>query len=100
MANPQDENAFVIDRGIGDGRIGDGRICAVEYQMDRAWVCTRRHYEIILQSAVIAVIDEINTGINRSVADFGIRRDIRAPPGRIFSDEIINFAGEFVGPAD
>jgi len=57
---------------------------AVEYQMDRAGVGTGRHYEVVLQPSVIAVIDEVDTGINRSVADFGIRWDVRAPLGRIF----------------
>src|SRR5439155_3467335 len=52
-----------------------------------------------LQLALVAVVDEIDTGIDRAVVDLGIGRDVGAPLRRILADQIVCFSRQLVEPA-
>ena len=43
---------------------------------------------------MVAVENEIDTGIDVAVLDLRVRRDIRPPFGRIVADEIVALAGQ------
>src|SRR5438309_7630981 len=55
--------------------------------------------EVVLQLALVAVVDEIDTGIDRAVVDLGISRDVGPPLRRILADQIVCFSWQFFPPA-
>src|SRR5438552_8599719 len=55
--------------------------------------------EVVFQLALVAVVDEIDTGIDRAVVDLGVGRDVGAPLRRILADQIVCFSWQFFPPA-
>ena len=56
-------------------------------------------HEIVFELALVAVVEKVDPGIDVLVVDLCIGRDVGAPRGGIFADEVVCFAGEFVEPA-
>src|ERR1051325_3000270 len=48
--------------------------------------------EVILELPLVAVINEVHSGIQVLVSDFGVGRNSSAPLAAILSDEVIDFA--------
>jgi hypothetical protein len=49
----------------------------------------RSHHEVVLQLSPIAVVDQIDAGINILVADLGILSDVGSPFLRIVSNKVV-----------
>ena len=59
-------------------------------------VGTRRNDKVILKLPLIAVVDQVDAGINSFVLHFRVGRDIAAPLLRIVADEVVALAGQFI----
>src|SRR6266851_1780633 len=57
-------------------------------------------YTTLFRSPLIAVVDEIDAGVDILVSDLGIVRNIRPPPGGIVADEVVARASLRVQAAD
>ena len=71
---------------------------ALEAEHDPFRVRPGGNDEVVLQLALIAVVDEIDTGIDRAVVDLGIGRDVGAPLRRL-ADQVVCFSRQLVEPA-
>ena len=60
------------------------------------WIGSWSEYKIILQLALIAIVDEIHAGIHIRIHDPSVRGNIGAPFLRIVADEIVHLAGQFI----
>ncbi len=81
-------------------RVEAGAARAVEVQLDQSRVGTGPHDEVVLETTLVAVVDEIDPGIDVLVLDPGVLRDVRAPLRWIAPDEVAAGAGLSVEPHD
>src|SRR5205814_1015179 len=51
---------------------------ALEAEHDPIRIGSGRDHEVIFQLALVAVVDEIDTGIDRAIVDLGVGRDVGA----------------------
>ncbi len=56
--------------------------------------------EVVFKLPLIAVIDEIDAGIDTVVPDLGVSRDVGMPFRRVISEKVVHLAGELVDPRD
>jgi hypothetical protein len=68
---------------------------ALEGEDDPVGVGARAHNEVVLQLTLVAVIDEIDAGVEVVVPHLGIRGHIGAPLGGVVADEVVGLAGQF-----
>jgi len=59
-------------------------------------VCTRCDDKVILKLPLVAVVNQINAGINSFVLHLGVGRNIAVPLRRVVTDEIVALARQFV----
>ena len=71
---------------------------SVEGQSDLRGIGAGRHDEVVFELALIAVVDQINPGIDVCVGDLLVRRNVRAPLRRISPDDVIDDARKLVEP--
>ena len=71
---------------------------ALDVEDDAGGVSARAHNEVILELALIAVIEEIDARIKVRVAHLRVGRDVGAPLRGIVADEVVGLAGEFLQP--
>ena len=81
---------------LGDPHVGG----PVEHQLDVIWIGARRDDEIIFQLALVAVIDDIDSGVGLGEADTRIRRNLGVPLLRIVAEEIIDDPRQHLYPLD
>ena len=62
---------------------------AVETHVDALRVRARREHEIVFELALLAVVDDVDAGIDVAVAHFAETRHAGAPRGRIVAREIV-----------
>ena len=67
---------------------------APELQPDSMGIGSGSNFKIVFQLSLIAVVNQINPGVNLLVAHARVLRHIAVPACRIASDEIIAFAGK------
>ena len=67
---------------------------------DRFWVRPRRYHKVILDLPLIAVINQIDSGVYVLVVDLGIRGDAGMPFFGVVADEIISLAAQLIRPTD
>ncbi len=72
---------------------------ALETEHDLVRIRSGRENEVVLELALIAVVDEIDSGIDVLVADFAVGRHVPSPLRRIAADEVVRLAGELVDAA-
>ena len=63
-----------------------------------AEISARRDDKIVFQLPLIAVVDQVNAGIDRRVFDTRVSWHIRAPLCRIVTDEVMGLAWQFLKP--
>ena len=63
-------------------------------QGDGLRIGTRRDDEVVFKLSLVAVVDEIDPGIDVVVADLGVGRDVRAPLLGIVTQKVMDLAGE------
>ena len=56
--------------------------------------------EVVLQLALVAVVEEIDPGIDSGVAHLGVSGNVAAPLGGVVADEVVGCAGERVSALD
>src|SRR5204862_71828 len=72
---------------------------AVEVEDDAAGIGAWAHDDVVLQLALVAVIDDVDARVDVVISHLGIDGDVR-PPGRwIVPDEVVHLAGQFFQPA-
>ena len=71
---------------------------ALKPDVDRPRIGPRRHHEIVFQQLLIAVVHQVDAGINSRILHRAIGRDVGAPLAGIVADEIVALAGQRVGP--
>src|SRR5690348_8467363 len=69
---------------------------AAETEFNLPWVGTRREHEVILQFALVAIVNQVHAGIDLLILHFAKGRNIAPPPGRILADKVIGFACQFI----
>ena len=77
----QDEIAVSVQARAGDPVIVHG---------DRAWVSSRRDHEVVFKLALVAVIDEVDAGIDVVELDFRIRWNVRAPQRGVGPEKVVD----------
>src|SRR6266849_3725376 len=75
------------------------RTGAVEGEADHRWIGTGSHDEVVLELALVAVVDDVDARIDVPVTDARIRRYAGLPAGRIAADERVHRAGERCRPS-
>ncbi len=60
-------------------------------------VGARRYAEVVFELSLVAVVNQIDAGINASVLDSPKLGNIAAPFGGIIADEIVALAGKRLG---
>src|SRR5262249_30675532 len=70
---------FEVDPGPGEG------------QSDRSWVCSRVHDEVVLESALIAVIHDVDPWIYARVAYLRKGGDFSLPLRWVVTQEVVDF---------
>lgn len=73
---------------------------APNLELDHIRVRASRHDEIVFQLVLVAVINEIDPGLDVFVFHLGVVRDIRAPLLGIIADEMVAFALQFIRADD
>ena len=63
-------------------------------------VCARCNHEIVFQLPLVAVVNQIDTGIKLPDADFGEHGQAGAPLRGAVAGEVIDFTGQFGVTAD
>src|SRR5581483_8846482 len=63
----------------------------VESQTDVLRMRAGRNDPVVFERAFIAVIQQIDAGIDAGVSDAGIIRNARAPPAGIFANKVVAF---------
>ena len=63
-----------------------------EVERDLLRVRTRCDDEVVFELALVAVVDEVDAGIDVLVTDLRVGRDIGAPLRRIFADEVVRLS--------
>src|SRR6266480_294260 len=66
-------------------------IHAFKGKIDYSWVHAWRNNEIILDLLLVAIVNQIHTGVDILILDFTVGRYIRMPFLRIIADEVIIF---------
>ena len=69
---------------------------ALDSQDDPVGVPARAHDHVILELAVVAVIDEVDARVKVVVSHLGIRGHLCAPLGGIVANEVVRLAGELL----
>src|SRR3981081_1877143 len=77
-------------------RIAANPLRPTNVKRDAPRVRPRSHDEVILQLPLVAVVDQVNAGINSFVLHLRVSRNVRPPLRRIVADEVVTRAGEFV----
>lgn len=60
-----------------------------------AGVSARSNYKIVFELTLVAVIDQVNSGIDVLVPYLGVRRNIGAPFLGIIADKVVDLARQF-----
>src|ERR1019366_5724696 len=60
----------------------------------------RREHEVVLQLALVAVVNQVHPGIDLPILHSAKCRNIALPLGRIFADEVVALACEFIDSAN
>src|SRR2546425_12635684 len=76
------------------------RACALDLQFDGLWVSAGSDDEVMFQLTLVAVIDQVNAGIDILVSHLAIGGDISMPFLRIAADEVVVFARQLLKPQD
>ena len=69
-------------------------LCALEGELDLIRIGARGDDQVVFELALVAVIGEVNAGIDVLVPDLGVGRDIRPPLLRVVAEEVIDDAGQ------
>ena len=82
------------DEIAGIARIprNDARGSAREAQRNLVWVGAGSDAEVVFELSLIAVINQVDTGINRLILDAGKLRNVTMPLGRIVANEVAALA--------
>jgi len=84
-----------------DGRArGRGKPRPYDLKSDRARVGAGSDHEVVLQLALVSVVDQIHARIDALVFHLGIVRDIGAPLLGIIAKEVVAPAGQLVEGGD
>ena len=75
-------------------RVDLHRIDACVAEADHAGVGPGCDQEVVLELTLIAVVREVDAGIDVLIENPPVRRDIRTPPRRIVADEVVGLAEE------
>ena len=71
---------------------------AIELERDQSGARARRHHKIIFELPLIAVINQVDAGINILVTDLAKRRHASPPLARIVAQEIIHLGRQLLQP--
>src|SRR6266849_8397299 len=71
-----------------------------EVEHDPLWVRPRCDDEVVLELALVAVVDKVDAGIDVAVLHLRVGRDVGPPLRRIVADEVIRLSGKLLKPAD
>src|SRR5205085_3431636 len=63
---------------------------SVDTEADTAGIRAWRDREVILQLPLVAVVKEVDAGVDALVANAPVRRDVRAPLLRVIADEVVD----------
>src|SRR5206468_9923180 len=69
---------------------------AFERQLDRIRVGARSNEEVVFELLLIAVVDEVHSGIDVLVFDLPVPWNLRVPVLAIVADKVIALPGQFV----
>src|SRR5208283_1379237 len=70
---------------------------AVEFEFGLRGVGARRDLEVIFEASLVAVEDQVDSGIDVVVADAGKLRNAAAPLCRVVAEKIIALGGQEIG---
>src|SRR5208282_2662912 len=65
-------------------------------ERDAARVRARRHDKVIFQLPLVAVVNQVNGGINSLVLHLRVGWHVRSPLPRIVAEEVVALAGQFI----
>src|SRR5688572_2238692 len=68
-------------------------VCTLDAKGDEAWIGSRAYDEIVLKFLLVAVINEVNAGVDIAVVHAGVCGNIRPPLRGIIADEVVGLAG-------
>src|SRR5262249_51060398 len=69
-------------------------------EANAARVGAGREMEIVFEPSPVAMVDQVNAGIDRFVSDPSKVGHTSSPPPRIAADKVVGAAGQLFGPAD
>src|SRR5437879_1245850 len=82
-------------------RILQGQLACTAYlKLNAGRVSAGRDDEVILQMLLASVIYEVGAGIYPSIADLRVLRNVRMPPARDVTQQVITAGGELLGTHD
>ena len=73
---------------------------AIEGEGDLVGIEAGSDAEVVFELSLIAVVGEVDSGINGFVVHAAILRNVAMPLRRIIADEIVAFAGQKFGAGD
>src|SRR5277367_572303 len=71
--------------------------CAIELQLRLSRICAGSKFEVILQMALVAVENQVDSGVDIRVVDGCELRNVRVPLLSIVADEVVAFARKRLG---
>src|SRR6266852_2475078 len=66
-----------------------------DFQRDSTRVSAGSNNKVVFELTLVAVIDQVNSGIDVLVPHLGVRGNIRSPLLGIIADEVVGNAGQF-----
>ena len=98
-AAPAIEAAFVF---TGENQVAAASApicCAVKLQLGLRWVAARSNAEVIFQTALVSIKDQIDSGVNTLIANSGKLRNAGMPFPRVVAKDVVALAGQWIGPS-
>ena len=74
-------------------------IRALEVEHDALRIRAGCNDEVVFELALVAVVDEVDAGIDLAVVHLRVGRHVGPPLRRIVADEVIRSSGQFLEPA-
>src|SRR5712692_9742462 len=66
-----------------------------DFQRYGVWMSARSNYKVVFKLTLVAVIDQINSGVDVLVPHLGVSRNIGPPFLGVIAHEIVGLAGQF-----